>query len=99
MKKLGILSIFVLVMTCLLAVSASASYKADITNTGLMIDDADDAGTYKAGGGTVTVDITSVGGKKHCGVALSNAAIEAEPSGNEGGNPGIGMLFFPVKVM
>jgi len=92
MKKLGILSIFVLVMTCLLAVSASASYKADITKTGLMIDDADDAGTYKAGDGTVTVDITSVGGKKRCEVALNNAAIEAEPSGNAGGNPGIGML-------
>ena len=63
MKKLGILSIFVLVMTCLLAIGASASYTADITNTGLMIDSADDAGTYKAGGGTVTVNITSVGGK------------------------------------
>ena len=72
MKKLGILSILVLVMTCLFAVSASAVEK-DITNTGLAVYNTDDEGTYKAGDGTVTV---SFEGSSTCKITINNATID-----------------------
>ena len=84
MKKLWILSIFVLAMACLLAVGASAvDYQADITTTGLAVNGTDrsSAGTYKAGNGTVEVSFVESSGSVTCYITIDNATIDTKSSG------------------
>ncbi|MBQ8248293.1 MAG: hypothetical protein IJY93_00205 [Clostridia bacterium] len=73
MKKLITISMLAMTFFCILALGVDA-VTSDITDSGLVINDAADAGTYKAGNGTVTVSFED----NICYVVMDNATIETD---------------------